>query len=87
MRRKHEFIAQISNQIELQNIDRRDQIAIERVTSGILKLVAPHGEVTDEDLKIALETSIEYRQRIAEWLHYMAPGEYPMKKIGYKVRG
>jgi len=87
MRRKHEFIAQISNLIELQNVDRRDQIAIERVSSGMLKLIAPHGEPTDEDLKLALEIAIEYRQRIAEWLHYMAPGEYPMKKIGYKVRG
>ncbi|MEM4521171.1 MAG: BREX system Lon protease-like protein BrxL [Candidatus Bathyarchaeia archaeon] len=87
LRKKHEFTAYISSRVELQNVDRRDQIAIERVASGMLKLLAPHCDIADEELKIALDIAIEYRQRVAEWLHYMAPGEYPMKKIGYKVRG
>jgi ATP-dependent Lon protease len=87
MRKKHEFVGYVSSKVELQNVDRRDEIAIERVASGIMKLIAPHGEFSDEDLKLALETAIEYRQRIAEWLHFMAPGEYQMKKIGYKVKG
>ncbi|MGB9760437.1 MAG: BREX system Lon protease-like protein BrxL, partial [Thermoproteota archaeon] len=86
MREKHEFSGYVSSQVELQNVDRRDQVAIERVASGALKLIAPHGEFEDEDIKMALEIAIEYRQRIADWLHYMAPGEYQMKKIGCKVR-
>jgi ATP-dependent Lon protease len=68
-------------------VDRRDQIAIERVASGLLKLLAPHGEISDEDLRLALDTAVEYRQRIADWLHYMQPGEWPIKKIGYRVKG
>jgi len=87
MRRKHEFIGYIGDKIELQNVDRRDEIGIERVASGLLKLIAPQGEFEDEYLKLALELAIEYRQKIADWLHYIAPGEFQMKKIGYRVKG
>jgi ATP-dependent Lon protease len=87
MRRKHEFIGYIGDKIELQNVDRRDEIGIERVASGLLKLIAPQGEFEDEHLKLALELAIEYRQKIADWLHYIAPGEFQMKKIGYRVKG
>ncbi|RLG51696.1 MAG: BREX system Lon protease-like protein BrxL [Thermoproteota archaeon] len=87
LRKKHEFIAHITNNVELQNVDRRDQIGIERIASGLLKLLTPHGEFTNEDLKLAMDIAIEYRQRIADWLHYMAPGEYRMKRIGYRVKG
>jgi len=87
LRRRHEFIGHISSRVELQNVDRRDQIAIERVASGLLKLLAPHGEISDEDLRLALDIAVEYRQRIADWLHYMQPGEWPIKKIGYRVKG
>jgi len=87
LRRKHEFIGYISDKIELQNVDRRDEIGIERVASGLLKLIAPHSEFEDEYLKLSLELAIEYRQRIADWLHYIAPGEFTMKKIGYRVKG
>jgi len=68
-------------------VDRRDQIGIERVASGMLKLLAPHGEIDDEDLRLALDIAIEYRQRVADWLHFMQPGEWAMKKIGYSVKG
>ena len=87
MRKRTEFVAYIDDHAELQNVDRRDEIGIVRVAGGLLKLIAPHGDFTDEDIKLALDTAIEYRQRIADWLHYMAPGEYTIKRIGYKVRG
>jgi ATP-dependent Lon protease len=87
MRRRHEFLAYITSRVELQNVDIRDQRGIERIASGLLKLLAPHGDIGDRELRLALDTAVEYRQRIAEWLHMMAPGEYPMKKIGYGLRG
>jgi len=39
----------------------------------------------DKELKVALDLAVEYRQRIADWLHFMRPGEYERKKIGYKI--
>jgi len=87
MRRKQEFIGYISDHVELQNVDRRDQIGIERVASGLLKLIAPHGDFEDDDLKLALEIAVEYRQRVADLLHQVSPGEYSLKKIGFRVKG
>ena len=87
LRKKIEFIAYVTDHVELQVFDRRDEIGMQRIASGMLKLLAPHGEFTDEDLKMALDIAVEYRQRIAEWRHYMSPGEYPITKLGYRLRG
>ena len=60
---------------------------MKRLVSGFLKLICPHGEISDKELKLALDLAVEYRQRIADWLHFMKPGEYERKKIGYSVKG
>ena len=49
---------------------------IEKVLSGLLKLMYPHGEVTDDQLAELLSVAIEGRQRVRNQLHLMAPGEY-----------
>ncbi len=87
LRKQTEFYYYISDGVELSNITGRDEKAIKRIASGLLKLISPHGEVEDKVLKLALDLAIEYRQRIADWLHFIRPGEYERKKIGYKVRG
>lgn len=87
LRKKTEFYYHVSDRVELSNITGRDEKAIKRLASGFLKLITPHGEVSDEELKLALDLAVEYRQRIADWLHFMKPGEFEKKKIGYRVRG
>jgi ATP-dependent Lon protease len=87
LRKETEFHYIISDRVELSNITGRDEKAIKRLASGFLKLISPHGEVSDAELKIALDLAVEYRQRIADWLHFMRPGEYEKKRIGYRIRG
>jgi ATP-dependent Lon protease len=87
LRKKTEFYYHVSDRVELSNITGRDEKAIKKLASGLLKLMFPHGEVSDEELKLALDLAVECRQRIADWLHFMRPGEYERKKIGYKVMG
>lgn len=87
LRKKTEFYYQVSEGVELSNVTGRDEKAIRKLTSGILKLISPHGEIDDRVLKLALDLAVEYRQRIADWLHFMRPGEYERKKIGYKIGG
>lgn len=86
LRKKTEFHYMVSDMVELSNITGRDEKAIKRLASGFLKLIAPHGEISDKELKLALDIAIEYRQRIADWLHFIRPGEYERKKIGYRVK-
>jgi ATP-dependent Lon protease len=54
----------------------RDVPGVEKVLSGLLKLMYPHGEVTDEQLGELLEVALEGRQRVRNQLHLMAAGEY-----------
>jgi len=86
LRKKTEFYYYISDKVELSNITGRDEKAIKRLASGFLKLISPHGEISDSELKMALDLAVEYRQRIADWLHFMRLGEYERKKIGYRIK-
>ena len=54
----------------------RDVRGVEKVLSGLLKLMYPHGEVNDEQLAELLSIAIEGRQRVRNQLHLMAAGEY-----------
>jgi ATP-dependent Lon protease len=63
----------------------RDQRAIMKTASGLLKLLYPHGQISDEGLEEILELSCELRQRVREQLHLMAPGEYDRILLGAKI--
>ncbi len=54
----------------------RDVRGVEKILSGLLKLMYPHGEVTDDELGELLSLAIEGRQRVRHQLHLMAAGEY-----------
>ena len=66
-------------------ISGRDQRAIMKIASGLIKLLYPNGKLTDEELGEALLIAIEYRQRVREQLHQIAPGEYDRVKLGVKI--
>lgn len=59
----------------------RDVRAIYKTLSGLLKLLYPHGQVSDEQLEEVLLLAIEGRQRVRNQLHLMAPGEFSPVQI------
>jgi ATP-dependent Lon protease len=61
---------------------RRDQTAVERITSGLIKLVYPDGRWTDGELKELAALASELRQRVHNQLVEMAPGEFKPRFIG-----
>jgi ATP-dependent Lon protease len=66
-------------------ISGRDQRAVMKTTYGLLKLLFPHGQVSDEELEDLLLLSCELRQRVRNQLHLMAPGEYDRIKLGVRL--
>jgi len=68
-----------------QGISGRDQRAIMKTTSGLLKLLYPDDRVTDDELAEVLQLSCELRQRVREQLHLIAPGEYDRLKLGVRI--
>jgi ATP-dependent Lon protease len=61
---------------------RRDQASVERITSGLLKLVYPDGRWTADELQELTALACELRQRVHNQLAEMAPGEFKPRFIG-----
>lgn len=56
-----------------QGVSGRDQRAVMKTASGLLKLLHPDGRITDDELEEVLNLAVELRQRVREQLHLMAP--------------
>lgn len=65
-----------------QGVSGRDQRAILKSASGLLKLLYPDGNIIDGELEEVLLLACELRQRVREQLHLIAPGEYDQVKLG-----
>lgn len=63
----------------------RDQRAIMKLASGLMKLIYPDGKVTDGELEELLTIACELRQRVREQLHLIAAGEYERINLGAKI--
>jgi ATP-dependent Lon protease len=68
-----------------QGVSGRDQRAIMKTTSGLLKLLFPDGRLSDQELEDVLLLSCELRQRVREQLHLIAPGEYEQVHLGVRI--
>lgn len=64
----------------------RDQRAVMKTSSGLLKLLHPDGRVSDEELQDILSLSCELRQRVRDQLHLIAPGEYDRISLGALIK-
>lgn len=90
--RRVDLLGSVRNRFELvdvarttQGVSGRDQRAVLKTTSALLKLLYPDGRVSDEELEEVLLLSCELRQRVREQLHLMAPGEYDPVKLGVRL--
>jgi ATP-dependent Lon protease len=61
---------------------RRDQVAVERTSSGLIKLIYPDGKMTEEELREVAEFAAELRQHVHNQLTEIAPGEFKPRLIG-----
>jgi len=90
--RRVDVLGRVKNRFELfdasglsQGLTSRDVRAVHKTLSGLLKLLYPHGEVTDAQLEEVLLLALEGRQRIRNQLHLMAPGEYYPVKLSAHI--
>ncbi len=69
------------------NLTKRDQAAVERLGSGMLKMLYPDGQVTDQELAEVGTLACELRQRVHRQLCEIAPGEFKDKTIAFTGMG
>jgi ATP-dependent Lon protease len=66
-------------------ISGRDQRAVMKTGSGLVKLLYPDMRLTDDELDEVLLIACELRQRVRDQLHLIAPGEYDRVKLGARL--
>jgi len=64
-----------------EGLTKRDHTSVERVGSGLIKLLYPDGKVSGEELREVVLFACEYRQRVHDQLCKLAPGEFKPKLI------
>ena len=62
-------------------LTRRDQTAVERIGSGLLKILHPDGKWTEPELLAIVTFASELRQRVHQQLCVLAPGEFKPRLI------
>lgn len=79
---RDESFAQRLMDIPLQpGTTKRDMKAIERIFSGLMKILHPHGLATPEETKELVLLACEYRQRVHNQLSVIASGEFKPRMI------
>jgi len=87
--RDRSFLTTIAARVDFTGETSRNQDAIQKTTSGLLKLIYPHRDsdsLQPEELHTCLELAIEVRQIILEQLGRISPGEFKPRPLIATVR-
>jgi len=85
--RKQSFVRAIDEDFVLgAHLSARDEKAVRKTVSGLLKILHPHGEWSRAELREYLELAIEGRLRVKEQLKVLAPHDYAKTAFSYIER-
>ncbi len=85
--RKKSFVRAIDDEFALgTHLSARDEKAVRRTVSGLLKILHPHGEWTHSELREYLELALEGRRRVKEQLKKLAAHDYAKTAFSYVER-
>ncbi len=86
--RKESFQHYVDEHVKLtsepEKLTIRDEKSIKKLVSGLLKILCPHGVISDTELTLCMNLAIEYRQRVVDWLHQLSPGEFKRNRISWQ---
>jgi ATP-dependent Lon protease len=82
--RRHNFTEMIDRHFSLgSHLNARDVKAVRKTVSGLVKIIHPHGEFTQEDLAELVDLALEGRRRVKEQLKKMGSFEYHQTSFSY----
>jgi ATP-dependent Lon protease len=85
--RKHNFTEIIDRHFSMgAHLNARDRKAVRKTVSGLVKILFPHGEVTQKELAEILELALEGRRRVKEQLKKMGSFEYYQTSFSYTLQ-
>jgi ATP-dependent Lon protease len=85
--RKQSQVSAIDSDFALgSHLSARDEKAVRKTVSGLLKILHPHGEWTHGELRAYLEFAMEGRRRVKEQLKKLAAHDYAKTAFSYLER-
>jgi ATP-dependent Lon protease len=85
--RKQSFVRAIDEEFALgAHLSARDEKAVRKTVSGLLKILHPHGEWSRAELREYLEFALEGRRRVKEQLKKLAAHDYAKTAFSYIER-
>lgn len=82
--RKETYVGALDRDFVLGSaLSARDERAVRKTVSGLLKLLHPHGEWSRAELREYLELAIEGRRRVKEQLRKLAPHDFAKTDFSY----
>ncbi|MDC3956921.1 protease Lon-related BREX system protein BrxL [Polyangium jinanense] len=85
--RKHNFTEVIDRHFSMgAHLNARDRKAVRKTVSGLMKILFPHGEVSQDELAELLELALEGRRRVKEQLKKMGSFEYYHTSFSYTLQ-
>lgn len=85
--RKQSFVRAIDEDFALgAHLSARDEKAVRKTVSGLLKILHPHGQWTHGELREYLEFAMEGRRRVKEQLKKLAAHDYAKTAFSYVER-
>jgi ATP-dependent Lon protease len=85
--RKQTFVRSLDDDFALgPHLSARDEKAVRKTVSGLLKILHPHGEWTHGELREYLEFAMEGRRRVKEQLKKLAAHDYAKTAFSYIER-
>jgi ATP-dependent Lon protease len=85
--RKHNFTEINDRHFSLgAHLNARDRKAVRRTVSGLMKILFPHGGVTQDELGEILAFALEGRRRVKEQLKKMGSFEYFHTSFSYTLQ-
>jgi ATP-dependent Lon protease len=79
----------IDNKIDFGNMGQRNQVSINKMASGLMKLIFPHRTqetVMDDEIKFVVDIGLDLRQRVLDQLAVISPGEFGGVKLKYGIK-
>jgi ATP-dependent Lon protease len=80
--REEDFQGVVSGLDFAAGMTQRDQVAVARIVSALVKLIYPNGKITDSEMQELVTLASELRQRVHNQLAEIAPGEFKPRFIG-----
>src|SRR5947207_14046072 len=85
--RKHNFTEIIDRYFSMgAHLNARDRKAVRKTVSGLMKILHPHGDVSQPELGELLEFALEGRRRVKEQLKKMGSFEYYQTSFSYTLQ-